>query len=225
MNSMPIPLILIVLGICLALYHLIFQLSAPVSLTRSLSKVAPMVLLLLAGLIGGLSLFLLLGLIACLAGDYFLSIEGNRNFLGGLSAFLIGHLFYIAHFSADFDQTNLLLPQSRETLLVLAALAAVVLLRLWPWLQELKIPVILYTFAIMAMAYFARMAQPGLLVLTGVVLFVISDVILANDKFTPLTRSFFRKLMPHAVWLLYFSGQSLIVAGSIFPFLIHAQTG
>lgn len=208
----------IIAGICLALYHLVFQVSAPVSLTRTLTKVVPMALLLVAGLIGGIPVLLLLGLAACLVGDYFLSLEGNTNFLAGLSAFLAGHLFYIAHFSAGFEQAFLFLPQSRETILVLAALAAVVLLRLWPFLQELRIPVIAYTLAIVSMAYFARMAQPGMPVLTGVVLFVISDVILANDKFTPLTRSFFRKLMPPAVWLLYFTGQCLIVAGSIFPF-------
>ena len=212
------PFILIIPGICLALYHLVFQVSAPVSRARTLTKVSPVALLLLAGATSGAPVLLLVGLAACLVGDYYLSLEGNRNFLGGLTAFLTGHLFYIAHFSAGFEHAFLFLPQSRETMLLLAALGAVVLLRLWPFLQELRIPVILYTLAIVSMAYFARMAQPGMPVLTGVVLFVVSDIILANDKFTPLTHSLFRKLMPHAVWLTYFAGQCLIMADTIFPF-------
>ena len=207
----------ILLANCLSLYYLFVWLPKPVSQSRSLLKIAPMILLILIGVFSAISPIVTIGLAACLVGDYFLSLEGEKNFISGLSAFLIGHLFYITYFLNGFELQYFYLQESKETLVLLSALAALVLFRLWPHLKELKIPVILYTIAIMAMAYFSRMAQPGLLVLSGVVLFVISDVILANDKFTPLTSGRLRQLMPYAVWLLYFTGQSLIVAGLILP--------
>lgn len=210
-------LILIILANCLSFYYLLVWLPRPDSQNRSLLKIAPMVLLIAATPFAAISPIIVFGLVACLIGDYFLSMEGDKNFIAGLTAFLVGHLFYIGFFANGFDFSFFSLPQSQETLLVLLALVALVLFRLWPYLGEMKIPVILYSCTILAMAYFARMAQPGLIVLAGVVLFVISDIILANDKFTPLTRSLPRRLMPYAVWLFYFTGQSLIVAGMIFP--------
>jgi uncharacterized membrane protein YhhN len=212
-------IITIILANCLSLFYLVYWLSKPVSQNRSLFKIVPMIVLIIAALVSAVSPLIILGLFACLMGDYFLSLEGEKNFLLGLSAFLLGHLFYITFFISGFDPGFFLLSESKETLFLLAALAVLVLFRLWPYLNDLKIPVIIYTLAIMAMAYFARMAAPGIFVLTGVVLFVISDVILANDKFTPLTNNWFRKSMPYAVWLLYFMGQSLIVAGMIVPMI------
>lgn len=206
-------LILIATANIVSLYYAVSWLAKPQSQTRSALKVLPVLLLLIAGLLGQAPVVILAGLAACMVGDWFLSLEGEQNFLYGLSAFLLGHLLYIAFFTGSFNPALVTDRVAIETGIVLIALIAVVLLRLWPWLAGMKIPVVIYAFTIALMAYFAKLANPGFMVLAGIALFVVSDIILANDKFTPLTNTPIRKAMPYAVWLLYFIGQSLIIAG------------
>lgn len=206
-------LAIILIANALSLYYAIVWVPKSETQTRSLLKTAPMALLIIAGLIGNIPVLIMAGLVACLIGDYFLSKEGEQSFLYGLGAFLLGHLFYIGFFASNFDTSNLTTNIAAQTAIVLIALIAMVLFRLWSYLEEMKIPVIVYAVTIAAMAFFAKLAEPGLFILSGIALFVISDVILANDKFTPLTNSLARRVMPYAIWILYFLGQSLIVAG------------
>ena len=211
---MPDPVILLVTVATLAsLYYAIVWLGKAESGKRSFLKVFPMLILLLAAILGGLSPLVILALILCLAGDYFLSMEGDRNFILGLAAFLLAHLVYSVFFALGLPVSLLSNPEARDTAIILAALIVAVLFRLWPYLDEMRYAVIAYALAIALMAFSARLAQPGNIVLLGIVLFVISDIILANDKFTPLRTGIIRQAMPYAVWLLYFSGQSLIVLG------------
>src|SRR4030042_409737 len=42
--------------------------------------------------------YLLIGLIFCLVGDVFLALPQKKAFMGGLIAFLFGHVFYIFSF-------------------------------------------------------------------------------------------------------------------------------
>ncbi|MGB7286620.1 MAG: lysoplasmalogenase [Salaquimonas sp.] len=202
----------------LSLYYAIFWLPKPEQTFRSFLKIAPMLLLILAGIIGNIPVLILAGLVACTIGDYFLSREGEKNFLFGLTAFLIGHIFYIGFFAGSFDQRLLAHRTALETGVILLALIAMVLFRLWPHLNEMKIPVLIYSVTVAAMAFFAKLAEPGLFVLAGIASFVVSDILLANDKFTPLTNTLGRRIMPYAIWILYFIGQSLIVAGFVSQF-------
>ena len=204
---------LIAIASAMSLYYAYFWLSKPESLARSVWKTAPVALLLLAGVMGNLPTLMIAGLLACLAGDYFLSKEGDRFFLYGLGSFLLGHLFYIAFFSAEFDPSILSRPEVQQIAFLLLALAGMVVLRLWPYLKDMRIPVMVYALVIAAMAFFARLAEPGLTVLSGVVMFMISDILLANDRFTPLTNSYLRRAAPYLVWLLYIFGQAFIVLG------------
>ncbi len=211
---MPDPVhLLIALATLASLYYTIFWLAQAESGKRSFLKVFPMLILLLAAILGGLPPLVILALFLCLAGDYFLSMEGDKNFSLGLAAFLLAHLVYSVFFSSGLPVSFLSTPEARDTAFILAALIVTVLFRLWPYLGEMRNAVIAYAMAIALMAFSARLAQPGNIVLLGIVLFVISDIILANDKFTPLRTGIVRQAMPFAVWLLYFSGQSLIVLG------------
>lgn len=185
------------------------------STLRSVLKTLPVLLLALAALSGGLPPLVLAALAACAAGDYFLSLEGENNFLSGLGAFLAGHLFYIAWFAGNIDVAEALNQTVVMTALILAALSASVLARLWPFLDSMKAPVTLYAVTIGLMALFAKAAQPPFPVLAGVGLFVVSDIILALDRFTPLYANTIRRAMPFAVWILYFSAQFLIVFGML----------
>ena len=74
---------------------------------------------------------------------------------------------------------------------------------------------VIYAFAIATMAFTAKAANPGQIVLAGIALFMVSDIILAQERFTPLANSMLRRAMPYLVWFLYFAGQALIVYGMI----------
>ena len=79
----------------------------------------------------------------------------------------------------------------------------------------LTIPVVLYSVAIMTMVASAKAANLNSIMLAGVVMFMVSDIILAQERFTPLANSMLRRAMPYLVWFLYFAGQALIVYGMI----------
>jgi uncharacterized membrane protein YhhN len=189
--------------------------SGPESLIRSAFKTLPVFLLALAALANGQPLLLITALAACALGDYFLSREGEAHFLYGLGAFLVGHLFYIAFFCQSLDFNTLVSRDLVINIAIMAALCFLVLLRLWPFLNEMRSAVIVYTAAIALMAISAKASTPPQLVLVGVAMFVVSDIILAFDKFTPLTNSWKRWLMPYLVWVLYFTGQLSLVYGLI----------
>jgi uncharacterized membrane protein YhhN len=145
------------------------------------------------------------GLLFSLAGDILLMLPSDR-FAADLASFLVAHLLYIAAFAADagFGSAPLaLLP------FVLGSAALCPLL--WPKLGRLKIPVLLYMLVISVMAWQAvarslAVGQLGaLLACIGAVLFVISDALLALDRF--------HRPVPVAPLLkrsTYFGGQWLI---------------
>lgn len=216
MGIMATPANLLVFAAAvIALIYGVFILHQPENLFRSIMKTVPVALLAIAALLAGLPLVVVLALAACAAGDWFLSLEGETNFLLGLSAFLLGHLLYTTHFLSLISLDQLFTTDMALLGLILLALIASVLFRLWPHLDGLKIPVAIYAFAIAAMAFAAKAAGPGQIVLAGIALFMVSDIILAQERFTPLTNTMLRRSIPYLVWFLYFAGQALIVYGMI----------
>jgi len=87
--------------------------------------------------------------------------------------------------------------------------AALVAAWLIPTLGSLAIPVALYISAITAMVICAILARfPSSWVVTGAILFLISDSILAVDKFkTPVP------LRDYLVWITYYAAQYAITTG------------
>lgn len=183
------------------------------SVTRALMKVVPMALLIIVALFGGLPPLITAGLGACAVGDWFLAYEDEKSFHTGLGAFLAGHLFFIGHFLTTSGFNIPLTGDTAMLAFLLAALVGMVLLRLWPFLDHMKLPVTAYALIIAIMAFTAKLAMPGTIVLAGISLFMLSDILLAQDKFTPLTNSPVRRAMPWLVWAFYFGGQTLIVYG------------
>ena len=215
---MPEPADLVqFLAAAAALYYLAFWLQKPESIARSVTKTLPVALLAIAVLIGGASPVLAAALAFSAAGDWFLSREGERDFLSGLGAFLTAHLLYIALFAGAADPAAFMTRNTGLTAIILAALSVLVLMRLWPYLDKLRIPVIVYAATISAMAVAARVAMPGIIVLAGVALFIVSDTILAHDRFTPLSSTLLRRRLPALVMITYYAAQLLIVYG-----LLHA---
>ena len=120
------------------------------------------------------------GLVFSLAGDVFLMLPTDR-FLAGMVSFFVAHLCYIAAFvSLGGGATTpcLLLP------LVIGG--GVVAVLIWPRLDRLRLPVLLYIVTILVMGWQAlglRQIAGRSLVAPGAILFVLSDAALALDRF------------------------------------------
>ncbi|MGE5182133.1 MAG: lysoplasmalogenase [Acidobacteriota bacterium] len=171
-----------------------------------------------AGIVAGLAL----GVI----GDVALLGEGKRAFLVGLGAFLLGHLAYVVAM-AQLEPPAEWFADARFLSLLPLAAASVTLVMLWPRLGSMRVPVIAYVLVIVAMvigAFAVRYAldQPWRLyapdfgqlprdnrdrLVVGAVLFFVSDVAVARDKF--VASSFRNK-----AWGLpaYYAGQLLIAS-------------
>lgn len=148
------------------------------------------------------------GLVFSMAGDVFLMLPSDR-FVAGLVAFLIAHLFYIAAFVVAINSLIW------WPLIPLVAYGIVTYLVLAPHLGKLKWPVLIYIIVILTMVWaaWARWSQThqsgALLAFAGAILFVISDTILAINRFRGAFKS--ARLSNLAT---YFAAQCLI-AGSV----------
>ncbi|HEX8775691.1 MAG TPA: lysoplasmalogenase [Pyrinomonadaceae bacterium] len=125
----------------------------------------------------------LAGLVCSLAGDIFLMLPRER-FIAGLFSFLLAHLFYIAAFIHEGTHVF-----AWPYVIPFLLYGGVMLRVLLPGVGSMKTPVIIYTLVIILMACGAlnRWMQTGqegsALAFTGAMLFVVSDSILALNRF------------------------------------------
>lgn len=131
-------------------------------------------------------------------GDVLLLFSDKHSlfFIFGLVSFLIAHLLYVLlfHKQTKINRNKIYLRFIPIVVIYLLGILSV----LWSSLNEMKIPVSLYAFVISTMllmsikSYFEWKKPANLLVLIGAVLFVVSDSILAINKFyTPIPLSSF----------------------------------
>jgi uncharacterized membrane protein YhhN len=169
----------------------------------------------------------LVALFFCWLGDVFLIFQSNNPlfFMTGLASFLAGHIVYI--FCYRQLQTS---PSSRELLgsqkvrfafpIILAGTGLVTIL--YPFLGALRIPVMIYALAITLMAltalfrYGRTNSKSFLLIFIGAVLFMVSDSLLAINKFHHAFSA-----AGALVMLTYSVAQFLIVEGA----LAHEKKG
>jgi uncharacterized membrane protein YhhN len=123
-------------------------------------------------------LLIFIGLFFCALGDALL-----KNFVVGLSAFLIGHLFYIAAFITRWKFSWIRLC----TIVPILIYAGIIATNLNGAMQNtdnegLIIPVMIYLFIILSMGWFSMMTG-NVWSMLGSTLFIISDSILAWNKF------------------------------------------
>ena len=177
-------------------------------------KPLTMILIILILVLGGegFSLFktlILAGLLFSLLGDILLMIPGDR-FLAGLAAFFIAHIFYVSGFW--IGQGALVL----WPVLPMLGLAGLIGWILKDDLGKMKIPALAYMGLISSMVWLAwsRWISGGqldhLLAFCGAVLFLISDLILAVNRFKVEFKA------ARALDLLtYYAGQWLIALSLI----------
>ena len=151
----------------------------------------------------------LAGLVLGLIGDVCLALPGQTAFRLGLLAFLAGHLLYVAAF------LGLAAPAAwgGPAPLVIALAGVLVFLWLRPRAGKLLIPVAAYILAISLMlsCAWAVFQTPGLpvrgvsAVLLGALLFYLSDLCVARDRF--VSPGFINRLLGLP---LYYAGQFLL---------------
>ena len=153
--------------------------------------------------------FLISGLTFCLAGDVLLVFSSSRAFLLGLVAFLVGHICYTGGF---FLISRITWMFWVVTVLVVAV-SVKIFLWLKPYLGSMTIPVVVYMIIIngMVMGAASVFFDPGLrvagrsLVFAGAILFYVSDLFVARDRFRQ--QGFANRL---AGLPLYYAGQFLL---------------
>ena len=132
--------------------------------------------------------WIVIGLVFSLLGDIAL-LWPVQGFLAGLVAFLLGHLSYLVALTRRVKFLA-----SRPAFGAWIVVAACVLASLWAGVPaDMRVPVLVYVSALSAMAaqatsvWLAHRGQPDAgkwrIVAIGAALFVLSDAILATDRF------------------------------------------
>jgi len=134
---------------------------------------------------------LLLAIGLSLSGDIFLLFDksDSLNFIFGLVSFLVAHIFYILLF---IQVKRSYFPQRRWNPWIIIALLLYVVVLIYilnPFLGDLKIPVIVYALVLSGMlitawhAFYFNNQSGGRWIIIGAMCFVLSDSLLAFNKF------------------------------------------
>lgn len=161
---------------------------------------------------------LLIALGAAAAGDFFLAFDKKWILPLGILSFLIAQLLYLAIFFGLW----LLAPDGAPLWPRYVAMALIIaaslgfLVWMGPKLGWMALGVVPYALAITAMACMATWlpwaAWPAIL---GVVLFLISDFVLAAELFRLSPDAPVRRITVPVVWWTYAAAQALIVWGIV----------
>lgn len=145
------------------------------------------------------------GLVFSWFGDLFLAGGTEALFLGGLVAFLLGHIAYTAAFVRHGVRHQTVF-MALAVMAMISAMTAVWLLDYVP--APMVVPVLVYMLVItimVASSFGARAAGGSLLMPVGAVMFYVSDLSVASGQFV-------KPDFPNYVWglPLYFGGQALL---------------
>ncbi len=182
----------------------------PASHRRALWKTLPVSLLALYAFLMEAPDLMVLGLVLSALGDAFLAYEGEKNFMGGLSSFLLAHIAYGVLFHEIGDLRIL----TGETWRLVAAGLAIVLaiglvVYLWRPAGRLAPAVLAYATAIAAMAILS-LGVPPVAVFAGAALFLSSDAVLAVETFRMETSHPLHRAAALYVWASYFAAQVVL---------------
>ena len=196
-----------------AIYALALELSPRIA--RSAAKTLAVALLASLAVMQGGPPLLVAALALSAVGDAFLSREGEKAFLGGLTSFLAAQIVYVVLFLEAGGGIGLLTAQSWRCAIALAMAAFVIVMLAALWRRvgpSLRIPIAVYVAAILAMGISALTTfLPW--VIAGAVLFMASDGLLAAERFLLAAISPHHVWMRYAVWVLYYAAQLAITLG------------
>lgn len=167
------------------------------------------------------SLLFLSGLIFSIFGDTLLMFVKHGSphyFIAGLCFFLITHILYITAFVNYPGFKDGMIKNNKWLLIPFLIFFAGFTRYIWDELPaELKIPVIIYSIIILGMAASAlnlhNKLPNGILLLSGAILFVISDALIALHKFKSPEAS--QVLFGISIMSTYLTGQYLLASGAV----------
>jgi len=188
--------------------------------------IKPLICIVLSGylisktrLYGNFSKLIFAGLVFSLVGDIALLFAGKSPtfFVAGLSAFLIAHIFYATAFFRDYRYNP---DASKKYGHIMLIVMAIFTIGFYFWirtyLMDLKMPVMAYMVVISLMAIMAgyRYERVNLLsfqlILAGAICFIVSDTLLAVNKFVqPFV------LSGVLIMATYMAAQFLITLGAL----------
>jgi uncharacterized membrane protein YhhN len=194
-----------------AAFAYLAQVRGEPSLARSLIKSAAVGCLAAFAALAGKPMWLVAGLALGSLGDWFLSRDGDRNFLCGLAAFLVAHLAYAALF-LELAPGNVPNPARLAVAGLFVGLAALMAPRLWRAAAfPMDIAVSVYVAAITAMGLAAASsARSG--VMAGALLFAMSDALIGCERFLWSQDAPPRAWSGHVIWVTYVAAQALFLA-------------
>ncbi len=152
-----------------------------------------------------------IGLLFSTVGDVSLDIDRTRYFIVGLGGFLVAHIFYIVAMAHAFKSERAKIPG----LLIVAAFGITIAYLLRGIPSDKLVPVMCYVAVITVMVLTAvSVSKTSKILIVGAALFMISDIILAINKFmVPIPYSTVFNIG------IYFVAQFVIVKG----FLSHPR--
>jgi uncharacterized membrane protein YhhN len=193
------------------LYGLVEKRFRP-GLRKAAAKTMPVALMAVAVLTGDLPLLLAAALAMSALGDWFLAFDGKNAFMAGLVSFALAHVAYAALLFAGQDTAwTAGMPFFAGVVLVFAY-AIGVSRRLRPHLGPMRVPATIYTGLIAAMAVAAWSNGPVPVLIAGVLLFMLSDTILAFDTFVHTGNVERQRWSAPTIWFSYLAAQTLILA-------------
>ncbi|MCP4183174.1 MAG: lysoplasmalogenase [Hyphomicrobiales bacterium] len=203
-------LFLLLIAVACGFIYGLLWLSQDTTWIRGALKTLPVTLLAFTAVNSGLPLWLIIAFCLSAAGDAFLSRTGDNSFLAGLSAFLLAHLAYTCLFLTN-PPSQAIAPDTKIWVWLLTCLLIIsVLISLWSHLGHMKIAVLIYSVTIGAMNIAAWTSGQNNLLLSGVALFVFSDIVLAHGLFVWKNVKV-KNLALLIVWYSYFPAQTLIL--------------
>jgi uncharacterized membrane protein YhhN len=151
-------------------------------------------------------MIIMAAILFALVGDIFLLFEGSETFFfAGLGCFLIMQLLYAFFFKKYYQPIS---PSNKILTFGMMAFAIIFNVIFYNKLGAMQIPVMLYSIAIMVMTYFGINQVLSPQIRLGSLFFVMSDFMLAINKFI-----FPSVILPYLVMITYAAAQYLIVHG------------
>ena len=181
---------------------------------RAAIKTVPLALFALIAFVTSSPWLLVAGLTLSAFGDWSLAFPGEMPFLAGLGAFFLAHIAYIAVFVLEGGPLKLVEEPWRlaiaAMLLAHATWMGTKLAKAVP--PALKIPVFAY-IAVISLMGIAAAAYGSLVILTGALLFALSDTMLAAAKFIVSETDARQSALKSGLWITYVAAQALILIG------------
>lgn len=142
------------------------------------------------------------------AGDVFLDLDRTRYLPYGLGSFLVTQVCFAIAFAARAKWT----PSRLPLILALAGAGATLLVVAWNDFGALRIPVIVYLAALLAMSSTALMARDDPWLARGALTFLVSDALIGVNRFVhPFDGS------TALIVGLYFAAILMIARGVLLP--------